>query len=253
MPKVMIGIPNEGLTKPEAYDNHIVWAMHLGALVESTKGSPDPYDIMWSTTGRILTPYAREQLAERAVQAGADYLCMLDDDMVIYTDQMDILERLIARKVDIVAPLAFTRNPPHNPVMYDLKTGFEPGTKRRFQKAYHIRNYPKGELVQVDAVGFGMVLIDMKVVKALKNPRFMTTNGSGEDIWFCINAGEAGFNVFMDTSLKLGHLGSPKLITEDTYEAEGSVEEYRKVYGTYERGGSYIDSENAGKLVGQPE
>lgn len=248
MPKIVIAVPNEGLTKAEAYDNHIVWAMRLGGLVERTKSDPDPIEIFWHTSGRLLTPFAREQLAERALAANVDYLMMLDDDMVIRSEDMDVLERLLAHKVDVVAPLAFTRNHPHYPVMYELKEGVEAGG-RRYKTSKYIRNYPKDSLVEVDAVGFGMVLIDMKVVRAMKTPYFMVTNGSGEDIWFCVNARELGFRVFMDTSVKLGHLGSPKLITEETYEAENDMESYRERYGTYSRGTAYLDAESTAKPI----
>ncbi len=47
----------------------------------------------------------------------------------------------------------------------------------------------------------------------------MSTSPTGEDILFCVNAKkQAKARVFMDTRIKLGHLGDPILIDEDYYD-----------------------------------
>ena len=52
----------------------------------------------------------------------------------------------------------------------------------------------------------------------MKRPFFMSTSPTGEDILFCYKAKkEVGARIFMDTSVKLGHIGSPKVIWEDDY------------------------------------
>jgi hypothetical protein len=76
-------------------------------------------------------------------------------------------------------------------------------------------NYPKDKLVECDAVGFGAVLIKMETLKSVEGPRFMSTCGTGEDIYFCYLAKKKGFRVFMDTRVKLGHVGHPAIITEE--------------------------------------
>lgn len=231
--KVGIGVPNEGLTKPEAYDNHIKWAIHLGILQETSKTDDFPYqiEIYWATVGRLLTAFAREKMAEWALSAELDYIVMLDDDMIIY--DADILEKLILRDVDIVAPLAFMRSAPHYPVMFKAITGFDEVTRNEYHINQVVKNYPKDTLVECDGVGFGMVAIKTSVLRWMAAPYFMSTVGTGEDILFCVKAKKAGFKVFMDTSLKLGHLGNPKVITEETYESSEEATKYREVYGTY--------------------
>ena len=77
---------------------------------------------------------------------------------------------------------------------------------------------PKDTLTECDAVGFGGVMIKMDLIKKMRPPYFFSTTGSGEDIYFCTKAKkEANARVFMDTRVKLGHLGSPKLIDEDYF------------------------------------
>ena len=59
--------------------------------------------------------------------------------------------------------------------------------------------------------------------------------GTGEDVTFCYKAKKAGFEVWMDTSIKLGHLGAATIITEDYHMAWTKLtpEEREKVYGQY--------------------
>ena len=75
----------------------------------------------------------------------------------------------------------------------------------------------------------------MDLFRKMERPWFMSTSSAGEDINFCHKAGEAGFKIYMDTRVKLGHLGYHKIITEATYEQEANIEELRKEYGDYEK------------------
>ena len=239
--KVLFGIPNEGGTDPFAYDNRMVMCMHLGVLqtlsslgikeyCDAIYDYPDNVEYQFSTgtVGQVFTALARETLAEYAVDNGFDYLFMIDDDMIV---PIDIFEKLVRHDVDIVAGLAFTRNAPHKPVLYNLEKGYDPVTKSEFYINHSVPYYPKDQLVQCDAVGFGAVLIKCHVLKGMPKKWFMTTSGAGEDIHFCHHAGEHGFKVHMDTSCKLGHLGYRKEITEQTYEEENNVIQLREKFG----------------------
>ncbi len=239
--KVLFGIPNEGHTECESYDNRLEMAFHLGSLqVLSTTTRteycgakfdiPDntEYQFSLSTVGKIFPALARERIGEIAMDNGFDYLFMVDDDMIT---PVDLFERLVKHNVDIVAALAFTRYPPHSPVIYNLEKGYDGIRKERYYINNHVKRYPKDTLVQCDAVGFGAVLIKVDVLRAMAKPIFMSTSGAGEDIHFCHKARECGFKVHMDTATKLGHLGQPKLVTEEVYEAESDVKEERSKYG----------------------
>lgn len=212
--RVIIAIPNEGFTVPPAYDNHMLFHQHLGKLEERSKHTPDGPQFQFGlfTAGRLLTPVAREALADNALQANADYILMHDDDMLI---PADLFERLYRHNVDIVGALAFTRNPPHYPVIFRQKKGWDPVAQSDYFINHHVRHYPKDSLVKCDAIGFGAVLIKMDVLRKMKKPYFMSTCGTGEDVLFCYKAYEqAGAKVYMDTSTKLCHLGSQIVIDE---------------------------------------
>jgi hypothetical protein len=220
--KVAISIPSEGHTLPEAYDNHLVLSFHLGRLQEQWKHEQRPirYEFFWHTTGRIMTAMAREKLVQAALDAEMDYILMYDDDMLL---PIDMVEQMLYDteqhpEIDVLAPLAFMRNPPHYAVIYNLFDDFDPKTHKSFTYTDFVRKYPRNTLVECDAVGFGAVLIKMDLVRRMTPPYFFSTTGSGEDIYFCIKAKKLDARVFMDTRIKLGHLATPQIIDEDYFD-----------------------------------
>lgn len=215
--KVVIAVPNEGMTQYMAYDNRMLMMIHLGQLAERSKHEPVTkdgavFEFYHFTAGRLLTPAARESLTDHALASGMDYMLQIDDDM---TTPIDMFERLYENDVDVVAPLAFTRNPPHYAVIYECEDGIDPITRNKYFINHYARNYPENQLVRCDAVGFGAALIKMDVIRRMQKPYFMSTCGTGEDILFCYNAQQqAGAKIYMDTRVKLGHIGAPLIIDE---------------------------------------
>lgn len=240
-----MSIPSEGHTVPEAYDNHLVLSFHLGALQEKWKNENRPiqYEFYWFTVGRLLTALAREKLMEQALAGGMDYIFMYDDDMIL---PIDIMEHLIADieehpEIDVLAPLAFMRNAPHYAVIYTTIEGYDQESHKPYFINNFVKNYPKNTLTECDAVGFGAVLINLEMVKKMKDPYFFSTTGSGEDIYFCMKAKqEADARIFMDTRIKLGHLGKQIVIDEEYFEKwvkenNHEIPDVPHKYLTYER------------------
>lgn len=247
--RVLFAVPNEGHTVVEAYANRIIGSIHMGKFQQMSKSAFDfkkliekyapeaveavmseywsknqvystylkdtQFQFFFVTLGRIFTPYAREEAAKLAIEHGMDYLFMVDDDMECMEN---LFERLWKHDVDIIAPLAFTRNFPHKPVIYATMEGWDGVRRVNYTRNHFVMNYPKDRLVECDAVGFGAVLIKTSVLKAMAKPLFMSTCGTGEDVFFCLKAREQGFRVFMDTAIKLGHYSHPQLITEEFVE-----------------------------------
>lgn len=231
--KVLVGVPTEGKTEAESYQNRMTMMFHLGILQERTKH----FEFYSATVGRMFVPLARERLAAEAVNREMDYLFMIDDDMLAPANTFELL---FQHDVDIVAALAFTRNPPHLPVLYSSEKGWDPIHNREYYKTDWIRNYPKNKLVECDAVGFGCVLIKVPVIKKMTSPYFMSTCGTGEDILFCLRAkDQAGAQVFMDTSTKLGHLGAPLIVDEAISEGVNDPALMERLYGPYKRHGVF--------------
>lgn len=237
--RVLIGFPHEGMTSSEVYCNRLANMKHLGHLEERGKllKQTPRFEFFQKTCGRMHVHVARDEMAKTALVANCDYLFMIDDDM---TAADDLFEKLYASQKDIIAPLAFTRNFPHKPVMYSCIEGWDPVTQTEHFTNYAIMNYPKEKLVQCDAVGFGAVLINMNVIRNMPAPYFMNPNKTGEDISFCYEAKKRGFTTWMDTRIKLGHLSHPIIVTEEYVEQQRKAfgykqEDFEKKYGTYEK------------------
>jgi hypothetical protein len=264
----MVSIPSMGYTHAEAYCNRLANFMHMGRLekegrlihklAESLKdedaetkarvfknfleglqiiSSNDQgvrFEFYFAVIGRIFTPVARDQAAKMAVENDCDYLFMIDDDMICPDD---MFQKLYAHDKDIVAALAFTRNYPHRPVMYSALEGYDPVARKEYFKNHVIQNYPKGELVECDAVGFGAVLIKTWTLHKMEKPWFMSTCGTGEDILFCYKAKKIGARVFMDTACSIGHLGAPINVDEDYVEKMKAKEmpDFNKIHPVYDK------------------
>jgi len=234
--RVLVGIALKGHTPPESYHDRLLMAYFMGGEEIRTKYekvSPH-YEFIWVSVGEIFIPFAREMFADQALKYKADYLFMVDDDMMC---PPELFFKLVKHDVDIVAPLAFTRNPPHRSVMFQVIEGYDEATHRPYYVNKPVINYPREKLVECDAVGFGAVLIKAEVLKKLGKPLFMGTMGSGEDVHFCVSAKKAGFRVFMDTSVKLGHLSHPVVVTEEYSDKYNkmSAEEREKIYGAFNK------------------
>lgn len=235
--RVLVGFPHEGMTPSETYTNRLGNMAHLGRLQERgliNKSNPR-FEFFIKTCGRMHVHVAREELGKTALDMNAQYLFMIDDDMVAPDD---LFERLYAADKDIVAPLAFTRNFPHKPVMYSCIEGWDSVIQKEHFINHAVINYPKDKLVQCDAVGFGAVLIKTEVLRGTNQPWFMNPNTTGEDINFCYQAKKNGFKTWMDTRVKLGHLSHPIIVTEEYVEAQRkaygvSQEDFDKKHGVY--------------------
>jgi hypothetical protein len=212
--RVLIGIPHEGMTGSEAYCNRLSMFKHLGHLEERgklLKQSPR-FEFYQKTCGRMHVHVARDEMAKTALVSNCDYLFMIDDDMIAPDD---LFEKLYACQKDIVGPLAFTRNFPHKPVIYNCIEGWDSVSQTEHFTNYAVMNYPKDQLKQCDAIGFGAVLINVDCFRKMPQPWFMNPFKTGEDINFCYQAKKYGFSTWVDTRVKLGHVSHPLIVTEE--------------------------------------
>jgi hypothetical protein len=239
--RVVVGLPHEGMTGSEAYTNRLSNFKHLGHLEERGKllNLNPRFEFYQYTMGRMHGHVAREEMAKHTIAINADYLFMIDDDMIA---EDDLFERLYALQKDIVSPLAFTRNFPHRPVMYSCVAGWDNTIQREYFINHSVINYPKKKLVECDAVGFGAVLISAATLRGTPEPRFKNPD-TGEDIYFCYHAKKSGFRTFMDTRICIGHVSHPLIITEDYVNNLNKVcgvdvDRHHGVYDKYEKNGN---------------
>lgn len=143
----------------------------------------------------------RNFIAAKAVNTGCDYLFFVDDDMIFPSDT---LERLLAHEKDIVG------------VAYHPRFEIDKDTHKPLDKTHIMTLKQEGspkELFECEAVGTGVMLVNTRVFPRIPRPWFKITNHEtgyttqGEDWWFCEIARQAGFSVWCDPTLEIGHLG----------------------------------------------
>lgn len=177
--KLGIAIPHTGTIKSQTVTS-------LLALVKNLKC--EYYTLLQE--GCILHAL-RENLVKKAIELKCTHLLFIDSDMVF---QKDIVEKLVKRKKDIVGIVPNTRKFPPQKILWKKIKG-------------------TGKCYEVEAVPTGFMLVDLKVFEKLTHPWFfweVNDKGetvTGEDFWFCTKAREAGFKVWVDTSIPIGHLG----------------------------------------------
>ena len=144
----------------------------------------------------------RNRIVEQALSTGCSHLLMLDTDQIY---PVDTVTKLLAHKLPVVHGKVVRRYPPFDEILYE-------GTVGKYTTK---TGYKDGELLEVDACGTGCVLYDMRIFYKIK-PLWYTfephiVDGKqkgmiGEDIGMCIKLKKAGYKIYVDTSVKIGHL-----------------------------------------------
>jgi len=163
-----------------------------------------------------LLPSNRIRLCDKAIERECDYVVMMDSDMVF---DAEAIVRLIGHNKDVISGLYFKKQPPYEPLAYMRSSKGEYS---------HIDNIEKGGLLDVDAVGAGLLVIKTSILKDMPKPwfacppLFLTYDKKsgfalkkkgiknlclGEDMWFCYLAKQSGFDVVVDLDTKCYHIG----------------------------------------------
>lgn len=142
----------------------------------------------------------------QAQKNNSSHILFIDDDMVF---PFDTLERLLAHGREIVGVNSYSRILPLSSTVALLD---ENGGLQRPEDVAFPKPLPD-KLFECFGVGAGVLLIDMEVFDVIEKPWFhfeALSSGKisiGEDGWFCMQARKAGFNIYCDPSLPIGHIG----------------------------------------------
>lgn len=162
-----------------------------------------------AVTKSSLVYDARNALAKQAVEGDFDTVLWLDSDIKF---QPDLLKRLMAHienGIDFVSGLYFKRCYPTGPVVFKTITQRKEG-RELITEALPYDDYPKDQLFEVDAAGFGAVLMKVDLLKKVSDKYglpFSPCLGLGEDMSFCWRAKQLGAKLYCDSSIKLRHIG----------------------------------------------
>lgn len=165
---------------------------------------------------------ARNTLAQQAIENKFDRVLWLDSDILFEPSLMIDLSKHLDNGLEFVSGLYFKRKYPTEPVVFQTITQTQEG-KELITHAITYKDYPKNQLFEVDATGFGGVMMTVDLIKRVKDKYglpFSPHLGLGEDMSFCWRAKQIGAKLYCDSSIKLKHIGSIAY-TESTYLEQG--------------------------------
>lgn len=200
--RVTIGIPCFREMPPETEEDYMRLMYYLGRRCTD-------YDFFLGIKRKSEQFRARNSIVEAALQVGSDYLVMLDDDHVVDidgasgpTNRYEFIRTLLGHlekdeKKGIVGALYYKRGGDYAPVLM-----------REHQGGFYFLNDSEitGGLQEVAVAGGGCLAINMKIFDKIESPWFQPENELGTDIQICKKAREAGYTVWADTSVELGHV-----------------------------------------------
>jgi hypothetical protein len=173
----------------------------------------------------------RNELVAQFLGTPAQWLMMIDTDMVWAPDA---IHRLLAvadpDRAPIVGGLCFGQEPDTGlifPTLYDLAgTEAEPEFVR-------YDTWPQDVLFPVVGTGAAFLLVHRSALEAVRDRRFdaaypwfqersMRHMRVGEDVTFCMRAGQCGLPVYVHTGVHIGHIKT-HVVTFEAYVAQRAM------------------------------
>jgi len=179
---------------------HSQFAYCLAQLIKTTSEVGIDTYLFFDSSTILLNQ--REKLIENAKDIKCDYVLWLDSDMMFPSTTA---LRLLAHNKDIVACNYLKRSKPLKTVAYTDLTNWDSWLPLE----------PKDDLVKVEGVGMGCMLMKTEIFSSLQKPYFEftykgdTQDWYGEDFMLLTKLRLNEFNVYIDTilSMDIKHLG----------------------------------------------
>lgn len=179
---------------------HSQFAYCLAQLIKTTSEVGIDTYLFFDSSTILLNQ--REKLIENAKDIKCDYVLWLDSDMMFPSTTA---LRLLAHNKDIVACNYLKRSKPLKTVAYTDLTNWDSWLPLE----------PKDDLVKVEGVGMGCMLMKTEIFGSLHKPYFEftykgdTQDWCGEDFMLLTKLRLNSFNVYIDTilSMDIKHLG----------------------------------------------
>jgi hypothetical protein len=178
---------------------HTHFAFSLTQLIKTTSEVMDTY-LFFDSSSVLLNQ--REKLIEEAKLINSDYVLWLDSDMVFPSTTA---LRLLEHNKDIVGCNYLKRTKPLKPVAYKSIGDWDS----------FLPLMPQDELVEVEGVGMGCILMKTEIFKKLQKPYFefiynkKSDDWMGEDFNLLSKLREKDYKVYIDTllSMEIKHMG----------------------------------------------
>lgn len=181
--KVIIGVPCSDAEAMKALTTQSIGGAIIGAEGLVT-------DLIVRRSCDIVSN--RTWIVNEAIKQGGTHLLFVDCDMAF---PYEIIPKLLAHQKEIVAV-------EYNKREFPLKSVSEPLTEVSTTELYKAKH-----------AGTGLMLIDLSIFSKITGPWFNFGRDSqgalamGEDVWFCNTARDAGFDTWIDPTIKVWHIG----------------------------------------------
>jgi hypothetical protein len=185
-----------GICIPAHDTLHTTFAIALANL--TSKLARDNIDYQLHVVCGSVVAESRTRLANEALEHGATHLLWLDSDIHF---PANVVNKFLQHNRDIIAANYSTRYHPYRSVAFVDPDNTEQRLETRFG------------LHKIWAVGMGCMMVKRQVFEELPKPWFSHAYNkdldtfSGEDIYFCNQANEHGFDIWVDAEIQLAHLG----------------------------------------------
>lgn len=177
---------------------YTVFAQCLTELVKTTTAAGHEVFTIFDTS--TILPNQRENLANQALDIGADWVLWLDSDMAFPSTTAI---RLMSHDVPVVACNYMKRSLPLTTVAYPNRGDWDNWLPLESQDG----------LEPVEGVGMGCFLMRTNVLLSIEPPYFgfdyQDGTWHGEDFWFQQKLQEAGHKILIDQNLsrQIRHIG----------------------------------------------
>ncbi|HWI66861.1 MAG TPA: hypothetical protein VNS88_00535 [Nitrospiraceae bacterium] len=163
------------------------------------------------TIGKFSEPHvdqARNWVVDQFMASDCEWFLSVDTDIIL---PELVIQRLLARRQKLIGALVYVNAEPVFPQIYNKIADF--GFAGAGQYLVN-ESWEPGALVKADATGAGCLLIHRDVFTKIPGDspfrwfqhEFEGTHLFGEDFTFCRRARSVGFQLYIDTAVKAGHI-----------------------------------------------
>lgn len=187
--KIAVGIPTYGTIKTKTFESIVKFVKSV------------PYNVPVISQQGPYIQENRNTIVERAKILGFERILFIDHDMVF---EPEGVQQLLSRDRDIVGAPFAVKFLPTDPFCAVKKTD-STGAK--------IWEEIEEGLFKCCGLGTAFILIKTSVFDKVPKPWFEIRYNNdglqewGEDLWFCKQARDAGFDIYCDTKVYVGHVG----------------------------------------------
>jgi hypothetical protein len=193
--KIMVGSPIHRPLDFKVFEAFVRLANYRG-----------PHEYHFVFIQHSLVYDGRQYIADQFLKSDCEYLMFIDSDM---TFDPRAIEILVSTNLDFVTAKAFKRVYPYQPCFY-TKVQYNGDTP-------HLESpvqYGVG-LLPIEGAGLACALIKRSVFEKIEAPYFFPLKNLGEDLTFCLKLKDAGIEMYCDTRVQFGHVGSSEILEDD--------------------------------------